>query len=232
MERREQITIDGPAASGKSTVANAVADRLDACYVNTGEMYRALTWLAVDNGLDPEVDAAAIVHLLKWTDLVLKPDTAGDHKHPTLYLNRHPVDIDRIRAPTITAKVSFTAKIPEVREWMLSRQRKAALLGLIVMEGRDIGTVVFPRAKHKFFVTASAAARASRRLAQSGETVNGSTLDSVTREIEARDKMDSTRKIAPLKPAADAQVIDTTELTVEQVVNTIESVIRRCWQKA
>jgi len=220
----DQIAIDGPAASGKSTVARAVAERLGACYINTGEMYRTLAWVAIEAGLAPERDTAAILRLLEGLEIGYQPGADG---RLVLMLNGRPVPLQAIRAPRVTSAVSAVAAVPEVRTWMVARQQASARQGLIVMEGRDIGTVVLPAARHKFFVTASPAERARRRLAQSGETYDGATLETVAAEIAERDRLDSTRPVSPLRPAADALLVDTTALTIDQVVALVVAHIRR-----
>lgn len=217
------IAIDGPAASGKSTVARLVAAKLGGVCINTGDMYRTVTWVAREHGADPLTDPAAVVRLLAAIDL--RYDRGADGL-PVLLLDGKPVPQERIRAPETAAAVSQVARLPEVRTWMLERQRQTRRLGTIVMEGRDIGTVVFPDTPHKFFVTASPEVRARRRLAQAGETPSGATVASVAAEITERDRIDSTRAVAPLKPAADAMVINSDALTAEQVTERIVAAVR------
>lgn len=217
------VAIDGPAASGKSTVARLVAARLGGIYISTGELYRTLTWLALERGIDPAREPARVAALLSGLDLAYALDAAGQ---PVLHLDGRPVPLPAIRAPAVVAAVSFVARIPEVRAWLLGRQRAAAGLGLLVMEGRDIGTVVFPDTPHKFFITASPEVRARRRLAQAGETPAGATVASVAAEIAERDRLDSTRAVAPLRPAPDAELIDTDPLTAEQVAERIAERVR------
>lgn len=227
---KEQISIDGPAAAGKSTVAKSVARILDAYYINTGEMYRAVTWLALQRHIDPECDQATVIRLLDETELRLIKDTT-DINRLILYVNNQRVDIANFRTPEVTTKVSFIAKIPKVREWLVKRQKETANLGLIVMEGRDIGTVVFPNARHKFFLTASPEERARRRLAQAGEVVDGATIKSVAADIAERDHIDSTREIAPLRPAEDAIIIDTTCLDSDAASARITKIIKERWDQ-
>ena len=217
-----QIAIDGPAASGKSTVAMLVAARLGGVYVNTGDMYRTVTRVVLDRRLDPRTDVAGVVRVLESIDV--RYDRASDGSLE-LQLNGVPVDRAGIRAPDVAAAVSFVARIAGVRAWMLDRQRRTRDLGVVVMEGRDIGTVVFPDARHKFFLTASPAERARRRLAQGGETVPGATVESVAREIAERDRIDSSRAVAPLKPAADAIMIDSDLLTAAEVAERIVEIV-------
>ncbi|MFA4943723.1 MAG: (d)CMP kinase [Lentisphaeria bacterium] len=216
------IAIDGPAASGKSTVARLVAARLGGIYVNTGDMYRAVTWVAQSAGIRPAEEPAGVAALLAGLDLHYGL-RAGE---PVLLLKGEPVPQAAIRAPAVAADVSHVAKIPAVREWLLGRQRETRRLGLVVMEGRDIGTVVFPDAPFKFFVTAAPEVRARRRLLQAGETADGATVASVAAEIAERDRLDSTRAVAPLRPAADAVVIDTDALTAAAVAERIAACVR------
>ena len=217
-----QIAIDGPAASGKSTIAQAIAQKLDATYINTGEMYRSLTQCCMTEGIDPENETSKIVERLDAIDVSYK-EVEGKS---VLTCCNQVVDRASIRTPEITSKVSIVAKIPEVRKWMVERQRDSADVGLLVMEGRDIGTVVFPNAKWKFFLTASPEERARRRLAQDGEIPSGADLASVAKAIAERDEMDRNRKISPLKPADDAIMVDTTGLEIEQVLEKILSYVQ------
>lgn len=226
---RQQIAIDGPAASGKSTVARRVAVALDGWYVNTGHMYRALTWLAIEAGIDPASEADRLGEILTDTAMGFRP---GDDHELTLLLNGDPVTDEQVRRPDVTARVSYVAREPVVREWLRDRQRASREHGLIVMEGRDIGTVIFPDARHKFFLTATPRERARRRLEQEGENLEGATLDSVAAEIAERDRLDSTRAIAPLRPADDAEQVDTTGMTIAQVVDHICRRVREHWHAA
>ncbi len=211
------IAIDGPAASGKSSVAAQLAERLHIPYINTGNMYRAITWKILQCKIDLKNDPTAVDEMLNTTDILYQKNSANEFE---LMVDGRLLN-GEIRKPEVVSLVSFVAAIPAVRAWLLERQQRMAQLGLIVMEGRDIGTVVFPDAEYKFFITASPTIRAQRRLQQSGETFDGATLESVARDIAERDRIDSTRKIAPLRQAEDAQLIDTTELTIEQVVEQI-----------
>jgi len=218
MTKEIQIAIDGPAASGKSTVAKMLAKRLGGFYVNTGDMYRTVAWLCRQNNLSPDEDADRLAELLKTSELVYKAMSPGVLQ---LFLNGEAVPQAAIRAPEVAAIVSQVARIPAVREWMFGRQRDCRSLGLIIMEGRDIGTVILPDAQFKYFITASPEERARRRLAQSGEVTEGATLAEVAAQIAERDRIDSTRAIAPLKPAPDSKLINTDGLTPEQIVESI-----------
>jgi len=212
------IAIDGPAASGKSTVARLLAGRLGGYYINTGDMYRTVTWQAQVRGIDVESDSSAVVAMLDTIELSYELSTEDV---PELLLNGKTVPAEQIRNSSVTRQVSYVARIPGVRTWMRVRQRDSRKLGTIVMEGRDIGTVILRDAPHKFFITASAEVRARRRLGQAGETDPGATVAAVAAEIAERDRIDSTRQVAPLKPAHDATFIITDELTAEQVVDAI-----------
>jgi cytidylate kinase len=218
-----QIAIDGPAASGKSTAARALAERLGGYYVNTGDMYRTVAWAALQAGIDPDTDPEAVVAKLPEWDLRLQAEGGVLQ----LILNDVPVQQAAIRAPEVAAVVSQVARIPEVRDWMLDRQRDCRHLGIIIMEGRDIGTVVLPDATCKFFITASPEERARRRLQQAGEVAPGATLASVAADIAERDRIDSTRAVAPLKPAADAEIFVTDGMEKEEVADLLIAAIKR-----
>ena len=222
MDKFFQVAIDGPAASGKSTVARLLAKRIGGYYINTGDMYRAVSWVALQHGVDPVANPAGVVKLLADCDLRYR--IVDDV--PTLFLNNEVVPQEAIRSPEVSAIVSPVAAIPEVREWMLGRQRECKEVGIVIMEGRDIGTVIFPDAKFKFFVTASPMERARRRLAQKGEVAEGATLESVAADIARRDEIDSTRAVAPLRPAENAVTIMTDGITAEEVADLLATAIR------
>ena len=218
-----QITLDGPAASGKSSAAKGLARELGAYFVNTGDMYRALTSVVIEKGLDPEAQISEIEAILPEQDIRY---VAGEGKELLLQINGELAEAAKVRSPQVAAKVSFVAKIPAVRQWLVKRQRESAELGLIVMEGRDIGTVVFPEAQFKFYVTASPMVRAQRRLAQDGEVAEGATVEKVAEEIARRDEMDMNRPVSPLKPADDAVTVDTSELSLDQVIAQMADRVR------
>jgi cytidylate kinase len=202
------IAIDGPAGSGKSTVARRLADRLGLGYLDTGAMYRAVTFAALRHSIDPE-DAAAVATLVDRIELEVD-DTAVrvDGVDATI----------EIRGPEVTRAVSAVAANPRVREVLRSRQRTwAQANGGGVIEGRDIGSVVFPDARLKVYLHASPDARAERRAKESDDM----DYDKVAADIARRDAHDSGRQHDPLTQADDAVVIDTTELTVEAVVEAI-----------
>jgi cytidylate kinase len=219
------IAIDGPAASGKSSVANLLAEKLKIPYINTGNMYRAITLAAMQKGFCSGMDnhAPLINELLQQTTLNYVENENGKMQ---LELNGKNVDAE-IRTPEVAKCVSSVAAIPAVRSWLVKSQRQFASENMIVMEGRDIGTVVFPDARFKFFLTASPKVRAERRLNQEGETARGATVESVANQIAKRDQMDMTRKIAPLREADDAVHIDSSNMTLDEVVDFITEHIKR-----
>ncbi len=211
-----QIAIDGPAASGKSTDARLLAERINGLYVNTGLMYRAIAGAAYNLHIDPEKNPQELVKLLpQWT---LEYRLDNENKKLELFFNDKPVDNAFLRSKEVSDVVSQVAAIPEVRDWMLQKQRDCAKLPIIIMEGRDIQTVVLPNATYKFFITASPEERARRRLKQ-GDFKDGTTLKEVAEQIKLRDHLDSTRAVAPLKPAADSLVINTDNMTPDEVVD-------------
>ncbi|HAL29701.1 MAG TPA: (d)CMP kinase [Coriobacteriia bacterium] len=216
------IAIDGPAASGKSTVAKAVARRLGVRHLDTGAMYRAVTWLALERGVSTG-DAEALAHMAEENPVSFE------------YLSDGPIaDVVRIaghdvttavRTPDVDANVSAVSAVPAVREALVARQRELADGREVVAEGRDIGTVVFPLAEVKVFLTASAQERARRRridLAGQGVEVDEAEVQA---RLERRDQYDSSREVSPLAAAGDATLLDTTGLTVEQVVDAIEALV-------
>ncbi len=221
--KQDVIAIDGPAAAGKSTVASKIAEKLGAHYVNTGNMYRAVTHSALRTGLKSPFDRKKIKEMLENIDINYVTGTDGKL---ILTMDEKPAGTE-IRAPEISRHVSEIAAMPEVRDWLVNRQRQFVSLGTIVMEGRDIGTVIFPDAKYKFFLTASPEVRAKRRLEQSGETADGATIASVAKEIAARDEMDSKRDIAPLRKADDAVLVDCSEMTADEVVDRIYAIVNK-----
>ena len=203
------VAIDGPAGAGKSTVARLLADRMGYAYVNTGSLYRALALSAKRAGIDP---GALTAEFLAQQQL--------EFKGADLYLNGVLTGAE-LRTPDIAQGASLVSKQKIVRDYLLPVQRNAAENQWIVMEGRDIGTVIFPDAKCKFFVTATPEERARRRMAQSGEIAAGADFEAILAEIKERDERDSTRKIAPLKPADDSVIVDTTGFSIDEVVEKL-----------
>lgn len=213
--RNKIIAIDGPAGAGKSTVARLVAARLGYLYIDSGAMYRAITKKAMDLQI-PFDDWVALTNLANDTDIKLV-----NKKGETIVYTDGDDVTEAIRAPEVSQNVSVVAIVPGVRQRMVELQRNMAKYGGVVMDGRDICIHVLPWADHKFFLTASVEERAIRRcreLEAKGFAIN---LDEVKKDICRRDLMDSQREIAPLVQALDAQLIDSTGLTIEEVIEKI-----------
>jgi cytidylate kinase len=215
------IAIDGPAGSGKSTVAKEVAKRLGFLYIDTGAMYRALTLKAINKGVDFS-DSEALAELSKDMDIELK-DSGNTLK---VYLDKEDVS-HKIRSMEVTEKVKLLAPLKDIRENMVKLQRKLGSGSTgCVLEGRDIGTVVFPDAKHKFYLDASPRIRIERRFRELKEKGFSVSLKEIETDVNNRDTSDMTRKIAPLKKAENAVVIDTTDMEVEGVVGKILEIVK------
>ena len=210
------IAIDGPAASGKSSVAKLLAQRLNYLYIDTGAMYRAITLLALRSHVDLK-DQQAISKLLNDCNIQVGKKF--------IYLNGEDVT-SAIRSNAVTENVSLISSYPKVREAMMSKQREIGKDGGVVMDGRDIGTFVFPNADIKIYQTADTQTRALRRYQENQVHGRSMTLKEVEDDIIRRDKFDSSREYAPLKKANDAVVIDTTSLSVDETVNKILDLVK------
>ncbi|MEH7883127.1 (d)CMP kinase [Bacillus sp. JJ1609] len=215
MSKRISIAIDGPAAAGKSTVAKIVAEKLAYVYIDTGAMYRALTYKALREGVSLN-DETDLISLLNDTTIELFPGEAGQK----VVLDGIEVT-QEIRTAEVTNQVSYASIHEQVRKEMVKRQQIFAKDGGVVMDGRDIGTHVLPNAEVKIFLLASVEERAQRRHAENTQKGFHSDLEQLKAEISARDKIDSEREVAPLKKADDAVVIDTTSLSIADVVEKI-----------
>ncbi|HCJ10318.1 MAG TPA: (d)CMP kinase [Clostridiales bacterium] len=210
------IAIDGPAAAGKSTVARAVAARLGLTYVDTGAMYRALTLKALESGVDPQ-DGPALGRLARGTSIELGPSRGSGGQRVRLDGR----DVTReIRSREVDRAVSHVSRHPEVREW-LSRVQERMAEDAVVMEGRDIGTVVLPHADLKVYLDASFDRRVERRYRELEAKGYSPDLGAVREDMAQRDRLDSTREAAPLAAAEDAVRIDTTDMTLEEVVEEV-----------
>jgi cytidylate kinase len=210
------VAIDGPSGVGKGTVARRVAASLGYRHVDTGAMYRAVAWAAVHDGIP--LDAEDRVAQLAGDAAIRVSDELTE-------INGHDVT-HAIRTPEIDRAASFVARLPRVRAILVQRQRALGAGGGIVMEGRDIGTVVFPGADVKIYLDAAPGERARRRAADPAHAGNGTLpLSEVATELEARDRADKTRQSSPLMPAADAHVIDTTGLSIEQVTARVLEIV-------
>lgn len=215
MTKKISIAIDGPAAAGKSTVAKIVAEKFSYIYIDTGAMYRAITYKAQIMKLDLE-NEEAVTDLLRKTIIELAPGQFGQ----LVYLDGKDVS-EVIRSSEVTNSVSIVAKHRTVREEMVKRQQELGKNGGVVMDGRDIGTFVLPHAEVKVFLLASVEERAQRRYQENINKGYPADLDKLKEEIALRDKIDSEREVAPLQKAEDAVEIDTTSLTIDDVVDKI-----------
>ena len=215
------IAIDGPAGAGKSTVARILAKRLGFLYIDTGSMYRALTYKVLENNL-PINDESGIIQLANKIKIDLRNNLDGSL---TVMLDGEDVSL-AIRHPRITQFVSDVAKIKEVRQVLVKMQRELGQKGDCVLDGRDIGTVVFPDASKKFFIDASADVRVKRRFKELEGLGQPVVEQEVARDLANRDKIDSTRQVSPLCQAADAIYIDTTDMSIEQVVDKMLGFIK------
>jgi len=210
------VAIDGPAGAGKSTVAKLVAKRLGYLYVDTGAMYRAVALKALRLGMDIR-DEVVMSHLAQMTDIVLQPQPDGGVR---VFLDGEDVS-EAIRTPEVSEAASVISAYQGVREALTAKQKLLAERGGVVMEGRDVQTVVAPDAEVKIFLTASLQERAKRRWLELRERGVDIPYEQVLRDLEERDERDRNRSIAPLRKAPDAVEIDTTDMTVEQVVDKI-----------
>lgn len=211
-----QVAIDGPSAAGKSTIAKRVAEELGAEYIDTGAMYRAFAYKVLMLGVASD-DSAAVYEVLQKTTI--------DQINGRTLLDGEDVS-EQIRKAEVTRQASVVSVFPRVREWLVRLQREMADAKNVVMDGRDIGTNVFPDAQFKFFLTASVEERARRRWEEMKEQGSTKDLLSIQREIAKRDQKDASRTLNPLVKARDAIEIDTTEKTADEVTNQILGIIR------
>lgn len=215
------VAIDGPSGAGKSTIARAAAGHLGFVYVDTGAMYRTIG-LAVSRAGVPLGETERIQPVLdSGIQVCLKYENGVQH----VLLDGEDVS-DLIRTPEMSKYASFVSAVPAVRAFLLQTQREMAQTNNVIMDGRDIGTVILPHAQVKIFLTASAEARAKRRFIELQEKGEDITLESVVANMKQRDHDDETRAAAPLKKADDAVLVDTSELTLEQSIEAVEAVIR------
>jgi cytidylate kinase len=215
------IAIDGPAGSGKSTVAKLLAKELGFTYIDTGAMYRALALKIKNSGIDPE-DTKSVVEVARSTDIKLQPD----EDKVRVFLDGKEVT-DLIRTEEIGKIASKIARIPEVRKILVEMQRKLGKEAQnAVIEGRDTGTVIFPDADIKIFMTASPEIRAKRRFQELKEKFPEISYEEVLKEIKERDLLDETRKDSPLRPAKDAIILDTSDKTLSQVFQEVLNIVK------
>ncbi len=226
MVKPSTIAIDGPAASGKSTLGYHLARRLEYLYLDTGVLYRAVTWAALQRSL-PIEDEAAVTALAEELPIEVLPATAEDGRQYTVRVGEEDITW-AIRTPAVDQAVSPVSAYPGVRAALTRQMRKIGARGNVVMVGRDIGTVVLPDADLKLYVVAAAEERAHRRLLDrqaQGKTV---AYDEVLTGIRRRDKIDSSREAAPLRAAEDAVIFDNTELSIEQMFCEIDRLVGAC----
>ena len=210
------IAIDGYSSTGKSTLAKALANVLGYTYIDSGAMYRAVTFLFINQNVDL-TSVSEVNNSLKSIKLHIDFSSESDMK---IFLDEDDISL-KIRSQEVTSKVSAVSAIKEVREMMVQIQRSFTKKGNFVVEGRDIGTVVFPDAKYKFYLQADYDIRAKRRLADFEKINEAKNINEIKEDLETRDKYDSTRKLSPLKKPVDAIIIDTTLCSFEEQVNQI-----------
>jgi CMP/dCMP kinase len=225
-ERRPIIAIDGPAGAGKSTVAKHLAAHFGLLNLETGAMYRAFALKALRGGVSPE-DAVGLQRLAASTTIVLEPTSNGNR----VLLDGADVT-GEIRDPEVTQAASRVSVHPTIRAWMVDLQREMGSRGGVVMEGRDIGTVVFPDADLKFFLDASPEARSQRRYEQAGSGAVVATPEAISKELRERDERDRNRAESPLRAAPDAVVIDSTGLSLDEVLARIEGLVGERFSRA
>ncbi len=216
------LTIDGPSGSGKGTIARIIAERLGWHLLDSGALYRAVGYAASMAGLDLS-DAEAMTRCAETTKITFRDPKDG--RETRVYVNSHDAT-DELRTETVGAVASAIAAIPDVRTALVDKQLSFRRQPGLVADGRDMGTVIFPDAAFKVFLTASAEERAKRRYKQLKDKGLAVTLASLLREIEARDARDAARPVAPLKPAADAVLIDSTGMPVDAVVDKVLNLIQ------
>lgn len=219
------IAIDGPAASGKTTIGKMLADKLGYLFLDTGSMYRAVTLAVLRANIDV-LDETAVTHIAETLDLTIEP--AHHQPDKRLYTVKiGPEDVTwQLRTPPVDANVSQISKYIGVRQEMVARQQAYGKKGCVVMVGRDIGTIVMPEAPLKLFITASAAERARRRWNDRQRLGHQQSFESILADVERRDQIDSSRTYSPLIPAEDAIKIDTTSYTAVEIVNKILNLIQ------
>ncbi len=217
MTRNLIIAIDGPSGVGKGTIARRVAASLGYQHVDTGAMYRAVAWMAIREGIPLDAEEQVATRAARATI---------DVRRDRVEIDGHDVT-QAIRTPEIDRAASAVARLPRVRAVLVEQQQALGAGGAVVMEGRDIGTVVFPHADVKIYLDAAPEERARRRAADPAHAGNGSPLSAVKSEMEARDRQDRTRQSSPLMPAADADIVDTTGLSIEDVTARVLAIVRR-----
>lgn len=222
MNKKPVIAIDGFSSTGKSSISKKIAKKLDLIHIDTGALYRGITFFALESCLNDsgEIDIKSLFSKLNQINLKF----VNKNGILELFLNDKNIDKE-IREPRVSENVSLVAKQPEVRAFLLDFQKNLAKEGGVIMDGRDIATVILPNADYKFFITATPEERARRRFLELQDSGVSITYDEVYQNLKTRDKIDSEREVAPLKQAADAILIDNTSLNKEQTIELILSYI-------
>lgn len=223
--RSDIITIDGPAAAGKSTIGEAVADRLGYRYLDTGAMYRAVTWIALERGINIR-DEAAVTALAGEIKIDITAPTNDDGRQYTVLVDDEDVTW-ALRRPEVDADVSAVSAYPGVRTAMVAQQRRIAGGGEAVVVGRDIGTVVLPDADLKIYLDASAEERSRRRYEERRDRDEDADYAAILRDMRRRDRLDSSRVMAPLRPADDATIVDTDGLSATEAIDAVMEMVCR-----
>lgn len=221
------IAVDGPAASGKSTIAGLLAERLGYLYFDTGALYRAITWLALERGMAID-DEKAVGALAQTAQITITRPTIQDGRQYTVYAEGRDITWE-IRSPEVEADVSPVSAYPSVREALRAAQRRIGEKGEVVMAGRDIGTVILPHAHLKIYLDASLEVRAQRRYKEILARGEEASYEDILADMRRRDEIDSHRLAAPLKPAEDAIIIDTDHLSIEEVLGRVMALVES-WQ--
>lgn len=219
------IAIDGPAGSGKSTVGKMLAEDLGYLYFDTGVMYRAVTWMAIQRSITI-ADEEAVTRIAEEIQIDVQPPTKSDGRNCDVLVNGRDVTW-KIHLPEVDAYVSVVAAHTGVRRSLSQQQRRIGLRGKVVMVGRDIGTVVLPEADLKVYLDAAVEERARRRFAELRARGEPVALETILQSLKKRDLIDTTREVAPLRPAKDAVVLNSTNLTIEQVMEYVKGYIAR-----
>jgi CMP/dCMP kinase len=218
------IAIDGPAASGKSTIGKRLADELGYLFFDTGVMYRAVTWMALQRDIEI-ADETSITRLAEDTEIDIRPPTKSDGRNCDILVDGSEDITWQIRRPEVDANVSPVSAYPGVRAALTAQQQRIGRRGQVVMVGRDIGTVVLPGADLKIYLDASAEERARRRWLEKQARSEPADLDEILAAVRRRDQIDSSRAVAPLKPADDAVIIDSDRMSIEEVYDSIMQLV-------
>ena len=228
MELPNIIAIDGPAASGKTTIANRLAEKWGYLFFDTGVMYRAVTWMALEKDISTK-DESAVSELADVIKIDVTPPSIDDGREYDVIADG--IDVTwMIRKKKVDSRVSRVSAYPGVRDALTRQQRRIGMVGKVIMVGRDIGTVVLPEADLKIYLDASVEERANRRFTQRLERGEKVEFSKILKKLKKRDTIDSTREVAPLRAAPDAVIINTDDLTIDQVVTQIENIAQENWQ--